>query len=134
MIKDLVVCSFQWHRIKMPATYVVHLGNSRDLMEVAEDSVARRVLREHIRESLGLRKDDLVFAIINSMFIEPGNAFSQRNFLLAIYFCCCPGNLVMHILRISVPGTSNCYTMPPEPVPSSKLKCRHRRPSFPIRW
>ncbi|KAK6118887.1 hypothetical protein DH2020_047369 [Rehmannia glutinosa] len=53
--------------IKMPETYVVHLGNSKDLMEVAEDSVARRVLREHIRELLGVRKDDLLFAIINSV-------------------------------------------------------------------
>lgn len=51
----------------MPATYVVHLGNSKELMEVAEDSVAKRVLREHIRESLGVRDEDLLFAIINSM-------------------------------------------------------------------
>lgn len=36
-------------------------------MEVAEDSVAKRVLREHVRESLGVRNDDLLFAIINSM-------------------------------------------------------------------
>jgi len=52
----------------MPQTYVVHLGNSKELMEVAEDGVARRVLREHIRESLGVRSEDLLFAIINSMF------------------------------------------------------------------
>lgn len=52
----------------MPQTYVVHLGNSKELMEVAEDDVARRVLREHIRESLGVRSEDLLFAIINSMF------------------------------------------------------------------
>lgn len=50
----------------MPETYVVHLGNSKELMEVAEDSVAKRVLREHVRESLGVRNDDLLFAIINS--------------------------------------------------------------------
>lgn len=50
----------------MPPTYVVHLGNSKELMEVAEDNVARRVLREHVRESLGVRTDDLLFAIINS--------------------------------------------------------------------
>lgn len=37
----------------MPEIYVVHLGNSKDLMEVAEDSVARGVLRENNRESLG---------------------------------------------------------------------------------
>lgn len=54
----------------MPETYVVHLGNSKELMEVAEDSIARRVLREHIRESLGIRKDDLLFAIINSMLFN----------------------------------------------------------------
>jgi hypothetical protein len=52
----------------MPETYVVHLGNSKELMEVAEDSVAKRVLREHIRESLGVRDEDILFAIINSMF------------------------------------------------------------------
>jgi hypothetical protein len=52
----------------MPQTYVVHLGNSKELMEVAEDNIARRVLREHIRESLGVRSEDLLFAIINSMF------------------------------------------------------------------
>lgn len=51
----------------MPETYVVHLGNSKELMEVAEDGVAKRVLREHIRESLGVRDEDLLFAIINSM-------------------------------------------------------------------
>lgn len=50
----------------MPETYVVHLGNSKDLMEIAEDNVAKRVLREHIRESLGVRSEDLIFAIINS--------------------------------------------------------------------
>lgn len=52
----------------MPRTYVVHLGNSKELMEVAEDGVSRRVLREHVRESLGVRSDDILFAIINSMF------------------------------------------------------------------
>lgn len=51
----------------MPETYVVHLGNSKELMEVAEDSVSKRVLREHVRESLGVRNDDILFAIINSM-------------------------------------------------------------------
>lgn len=51
----------------MPKTYVVHLGNSKELMEVAEDSVAKRVLREHVRESLGVQNEDILFAIINSM-------------------------------------------------------------------
>jgi len=64
-VVNLVQCC----RIKMPETYVVHLGNSKDLMEVAEDSVAKRVLREHVRESLGVRNDDLLFAIINSMIL-----------------------------------------------------------------
>lgn len=59
--------SFALCRIKMPETYVVHLGNSKELMEVAEDNVAKRVLREHVRESLGVRNEDIVFAIINSM-------------------------------------------------------------------
>ncbi|PIN21697.1 Glycosyltransferase [Handroanthus impetiginosus] len=67
--------------IKMPDTYVVHLGNSKDLMEVAEDIVARRVLREHIRESLGVRNDDLLFAIINSVSRGKG----QDLFLKAFY-------------------------------------------------
>ncbi|KAK2990433.1 hypothetical protein RJ640_011181 [Escallonia rubra] len=49
--------------IKMPKTYVVHLGNSKELMEVAEDSVAKRVLREHVRESLGVRNEDILFGV-----------------------------------------------------------------------
>lgn len=50
----------------MPKTYVVHLGNSKELMEVAEDSFAKRVLREQVRESLGVRNEDILFGIINS--------------------------------------------------------------------
>jgi hypothetical protein len=69
----------------MPQTYVVHLGNSEELTEVAEDSVARRVLREHIRESLGVRSEDLLFAIINSMFYVPKSYF-QTLYSLANYF------------------------------------------------
>lgn len=65
----------------MPQTYVVHLGNSKELMEVAEDSIAKRVLREHVRESLGIRSDDLVFAIINSMCSNLMSSF--------IFFCHC---------------------------------------------
>ncbi|KAJ8764324.1 hypothetical protein K2173_006064 [Erythroxylum novogranatense] len=68
-------------RIKMPKTYVVHLGNSKELMEVAEDSVAKRVLREHIRESLGVRDEDILFAIINSVSRGKG----QDLFLRAFY-------------------------------------------------
>ena len=65
-LSSVIVLVILLCRIQMPQTYVVHLGNSKELMEVAEDSVARRVLREHIRESLGVRNDDLLFAIINS--------------------------------------------------------------------
>ncbi|PIA52803.1 hypothetical protein AQUCO_01000577v1 [Aquilegia coerulea] len=67
--------------IKMPQTYAVHLGNSKELMEVAEDSVAKRVLREHVRESLGVRNEDILFAIINSVSRGKG----QDLFLRAFY-------------------------------------------------
>lgn len=67
-INFVLLPSTSFRSIQMPKTYVVHLGNSKELMEVAEDSVARRVLREHIRESLGVRSEDLLFAIINSKF------------------------------------------------------------------
>ncbi|XP_027353847.1 uncharacterized protein LOC113864397 isoform X2 [Abrus precatorius] len=67
-------------RIKMPATYVVHLGNSKELMEVAEDNVAKRVLREHVRESLGVRNDDLLFAIINSVSRGKGQDLFLHSF------------------------------------------------------
>ncbi|XP_014502274.1 uncharacterized protein LOC106762741 [Vigna radiata var. radiata] len=68
-------------KLNMPETFVVHLGNSKELMEVAEDSVAKRVLREHVRESLGVRNDDLLFAIINSVSRGKG----QDLFLKAFY-------------------------------------------------
>lgn len=64
----------------MPETYVVHLGNSKELMDVAEDSVAKRVLREHVRESLGVRNDDLLFAIINSVSRGKGQDLFLRAF------------------------------------------------------
>lgn len=66
--------------IKMPKTYVVHLGNSKELMEVAEDSVAKRTLSEHVRESLGVRKEDLIFAIINSVSRGKGQDLFLRSF------------------------------------------------------
>ncbi|XP_031478220.1 uncharacterized protein LOC116249182 [Nymphaea colorata] len=66
--------------IKMPQTYVVHLGNSKELMEVAEDSVARRVLREHVRETLGVRSEDLLFAIINSVSRGKGQDLFLHSF------------------------------------------------------
>ncbi|KAJ6810226.1 uncharacterized protein M6B38_158400 [Iris pallida] len=66
--------------IQMPQTFVVHLGNSKELMEVAEDSVARRVLREHIRESLGVRNEDILFAIINSVSRGKGQDLFLHSF------------------------------------------------------
>ncbi|XP_010539881.1 PREDICTED: uncharacterized protein LOC104813813 [Tarenaya hassleriana] len=66
--------------IKMPKTYVVHLGNSKELMEVAEDSVAKRVLREHVRESLGVRNEDILFAVINSVSRGKGQDLFLRAF------------------------------------------------------
>ncbi|CAL5369165.1 unnamed protein product [Camellia sinensis] len=68
-------------KIRMPETYVVHFGNSKELMEVAEDKVAKRVLREHIRESLGVRNEDILFALINSVSHGKG----QDLFLCAFY-------------------------------------------------
>lgn len=79
----------------MPETYVVHLGNSKELMEVAEDSVARRVLREHIREALGIRKDDLLFAIINSMFYKQSN--------LSLSYTTCSFSAAFKYVRPSTP-------------------------------
>ncbi|KAA8531923.1 hypothetical protein F0562_006360 [Nyssa sinensis] len=67
-------------RIKMPKAYIVHLGNSKELMEVAEDSVAKRVLREHVRESLGVRNEDILFAIINSVSRGKGQDLFLRSF------------------------------------------------------
>ncbi|MBA0745759.1 hypothetical protein Gogos_008322 [Gossypium gossypioides] len=66
--------------IKMPETYVVHLGNSKELMEVAENRVAKRVLREHVRESLGVKNEDLVFALINSVSRGKGQDLFLRSF------------------------------------------------------
>ncbi|KAH9622323.1 hypothetical protein KSS87_003115 [Heliosperma pusillum] len=66
--------------IKMPDTFVVHLGNSKDLMDVAENSVAKRVLREHVREALSVRNDDLLFAIINSVSRGKGQDLFLRSF------------------------------------------------------
>ncbi|KAG6699313.1 hypothetical protein I3843_08G061700 [Carya illinoinensis] len=66
--------------IKMPETYVVHLGNSKELTEVAEDGVAKRILREHVRESLGVRNEDLIFAVINSVSRGKGQDLFLRSF------------------------------------------------------
>ncbi|KAE8655063.1 Pentatricopeptide repeat (PPR) superfamily protein [Hibiscus syriacus] len=71
-------------KIRMPETYVVHLGNSNELMQVAEDSVAKRVLREHVRESLGVRNEDLLFALINSVSRGKGQDLFLRSFYEAL--------------------------------------------------
>lgn len=67
-------------KIQMPKTYVVHLGNSKELMDVAENSVAKRVLREHVRESLGVRNEDVLFAAINSVSRGKGQDLFLRSF------------------------------------------------------
>ncbi|KAK4368082.1 hypothetical protein RND71_011874 [Anisodus tanguticus] len=67
-------------RIKMPKTHVVHLGNSNELMEIAEDSVAKRILKEHVRESLGVRNEDILFALINSVNRGKGQDLFLRSF------------------------------------------------------
>lgn len=67
-------------RIKMPKTHVVHLGNSNELMEIAEDSVAKRILREHVRESLGVRNEDILFSLINSVTRGKGQDLFLRSF------------------------------------------------------
>ncbi|KAK1423583.1 hypothetical protein QVD17_18887 [Tagetes erecta] len=67
-------------KIKMPKTHVVHLGNSKELMDVAENSVAKRVLREHVREALGVRNEDILFAAINSVSRGKGQDLFLRSF------------------------------------------------------
>ncbi|CAA6661161.1 unnamed protein product [Spirodela intermedia] len=66
--------------IKMPQTYVVHLGNSKELIEIAEDDIAKRILRDHVRESLGVRKEDLLFGIINSVSRGKGQDLFLQSF------------------------------------------------------
>lgn len=89
----------------MPDTYAVHLGNSNDLMEVAEDFVARRVLREHVRESLGVRKQDLIFAIINSMFLVDDKYTFLHYFVSVIKVLLCS-----YVLALSPLYHSPTYT------------------------
>ncbi|XP_023748984.1 uncharacterized protein LOC111897252 [Lactuca sativa] len=67
-------------KIQMPKTYVVHLGNSKELMDVAEDNIAKRVLREHVREFLGVRNEDILFAAINSVSRGKGQDLFLRSF------------------------------------------------------
>ncbi|PWA78923.1 hypothetical protein CTI12_AA213540 [Artemisia annua] len=38
---------------------------NKELMDVAEDNAAKRVLREHVRESLGAHNEDILFAAVN---------------------------------------------------------------------
>jgi hypothetical protein len=53
--------------MKMPKTYVVHLGNSKELMGVAEDPIARGLMRQRVRATLRVSNKDVVFSMINSM-------------------------------------------------------------------
>ncbi|XP_078157022.1 uncharacterized protein LOC144552872 [Carex rostrata] len=67
-------------KIEMPKTYVVHLGNSKELMKVAEGETY--ALREHVRhQDLHVGKEDLLFALINSVSRGKG----QDLFLQAFY-------------------------------------------------
>lgn len=70
--------------IAMPPTYVVHLGNSKELTEASEDFLARNLLREHVREALGLNEDDIVFAVINSVSRGKGQDLFLKSFFEAI--------------------------------------------------
>ncbi|KAJ4813352.1 UDP-Glycosyltransferase superfamily protein [Rhynchospora pubera] len=67
-------------KIEMPKTYVVHLGNSKELMKVAEGEIS--ALREHVRhQDLHVGKEDILFALINSVSRGKG----QDLFLQAFY-------------------------------------------------
>ncbi|PWA40693.1 hypothetical protein CTI12_AA434100 [Artemisia annua] len=59
--------------IKMAKTYVVHRGNSKGLMEFAVDNVAEKLLWEHVREYLGVRNEDILFAAINNLDLILGD-------------------------------------------------------------
>lgn len=67
-------------RIAMPPTYVVHLGNSKELTEASEDMLARRLLRDHVRETLALHQEDIVFAIVNSVSRGKGQDLFLKSF------------------------------------------------------
>jgi hypothetical protein len=65
----------------MPKTYVVHLGNSKELMKVAEGETY--ALREHVRhQDFNVGKEDLLFALINS------KPFSIYNIVPMLIFIC----------------------------------------------
>jgi hypothetical protein len=53
--------------MKMPKTYVVHLGNSKELMGIAEDPIPRGLMRQRVRATLRVSNEDVVFSMINSM-------------------------------------------------------------------
>jgi hypothetical protein len=55
-------------RITLPETYVVHLGNSQELMLAADDAGGRASARQRVRRMVGIHDTDVVFAMINSMF------------------------------------------------------------------
>ncbi|KAI5070902.1 hypothetical protein GOP47_0013153 [Adiantum capillus-veneris] len=70
--------------ITMPPTYVVHLGNSRELTQASEDLLVRNILRQHVREVIGLSDDDLVFAVINSVSRGKGQDLFLKSFAEAV--------------------------------------------------
>ncbi|CAN4083340.1 unnamed protein product [Withania somnifera] len=70
---------------KMPKTHVVHLGNNNELMEIAEDSVAKRILREHVRESLGVRNKDILFALLSRVTRGNGQDLFLRSFYESLH-------------------------------------------------
>lgn len=55
----------------LPKIHVVHLGNNRQLMLAAEDAVGRASMRQRVRRMVGIHDNDVVFAMINSMFSAP---------------------------------------------------------------
>ncbi|XP_024517077.1 uncharacterized protein LOC112341365 [Selaginella moellendorffii] len=70
--------------IKIPKVHVVHLGNSKDLTEAAENPLARHLLRQHVRESLGISDRDVMFSAINSVSRGKGQDLFLKAFAQAL--------------------------------------------------
>ncbi|MCO5608870.1 hypothetical protein L7F22_063088 [Adiantum nelumboides] len=87
--------------ITMPPTYVVHLGNSKELTKASEDLLARNILREHVREIIGLSDDDLVFAVINSVSRGKGQDLFLKSFMDAVELL---GNQSLNSLHAVIVG------------------------------
>ncbi|MCO5578359.1 hypothetical protein L7F22_032200 [Adiantum nelumboides] len=85
----------------MPPTYVVHLGNSNELTKASEDLLARNILREHVREIIGLSDDDLVFAMINSVSRGKGQDLFLKSFMDAVELL---GNRSLNSLHAVIVG------------------------------